>query len=109
VSRGVNIYPQALEDLLINHDKVADVAVFGVPSAAFGEQVKAVVQPVDWADATDEVAIELLEWLRDRIAPAAVPSRLEFSASLPRADSGTLHKRELQDAHRASTPGDDDH
>jgi hypothetical protein len=45
ISGGVNIYPQECENLLINHPKVIDCAVFGVPNADFGEEVKAVVQP----------------------------------------------------------------
>jgi long-chain acyl-CoA synthetase len=44
ISGGVNIYPQECENLLITHPKVADAAVFGVPNADLGEEVKAVVQ-----------------------------------------------------------------
>ena len=57
ISGGVNIYPQEIENLLITHDKVADVAVFGIPHEEFGETVQAVVEPMNWADATDEVAM----------------------------------------------------
>ena len=46
ISGGVNIYPQEAENVLVSHPKVVDVAVFGVPNADFGEEVKAVVQPV---------------------------------------------------------------
>ena len=45
ISGGVNIYPQAIEDALITHPKVGDVAVFGVPDAEMGEAVKAVIEP----------------------------------------------------------------
>jgi len=103
ISGGVNIYPQEVENLLINHEKVADVAVFGIPSEEFGEEVKAVVQPVDWSDATDEVAIELLEWLRERIAHLKVPGSVDFSRQLPREDNGKLYKRHLVDAYRAAS------
>ena len=51
ISGGVNIYPQEAENVLVTHPKVVDVAVFGVPNDDFGEEVKAVVQPVD--DAAD--------------------------------------------------------
>ena len=44
ISGGVNIYPQEFENHLITHPKVAEAAVFGVPDADLGEQVKAVVQ-----------------------------------------------------------------
>ena len=47
ISGGVNIYPQEAENVLVTHPKVIDVAVFGVPNDDFGEEVKAVVQPVD--------------------------------------------------------------
>ena len=47
ISGGVNIYPQEAENVLVNHPEVVDVAVFGVPNEDFGEEVKAVVQPVD--------------------------------------------------------------
>jgi acyl-CoA synthetase (AMP-forming)/AMP-acid ligase II len=85
ISGGVNIYPQEVENLLINHDKVADVAVFGVPNEEFGEEVQAVVQPQNWADATDEVAFELMEWLRERVSHLKVPKAPSISASSCRA------------------------
>ncbi|MET0179713.1 MAG: AMP-binding protein, partial [Novosphingobium sp.] len=59
ISGGVNIYPQEAENLLISHPKVADIAVIGVPDAEMGEAVKAVVQPVDWSEAGDDLANEL--------------------------------------------------
>ena len=45
ITGGVNVYPAEIEGLLISHDKVADVAVFGIPHPEFGEEVMAVVQP----------------------------------------------------------------
>ena len=45
ISDGINIYPQETEKQSIQHPDVADVAVFGIPSEEFGEEVKAVVQP----------------------------------------------------------------
>ncbi|MDX1733628.1 MAG: acyl-CoA synthetase [Halioglobus sp.] len=101
ISGGVNIYPQEIENALINHDKIADVAVFGVPHEEFGEEVKAVVQPVNWADATDETAIEILEWLRDKISHIKMPRSLDFHPELPRMDNGKLYKRRLVEEYRA--------
>src|SRR5271167_518474 len=66
ISGGVNIYPQEAEDMLITHPKVLDAAVFGIPDDEMGQSVKAVVQTVDSADATDEFSDDLLAWLRDR-------------------------------------------
>src|SRR5690606_25597386 len=64
ISGGVNIYPQEAENLLASHPRVADVAVIGVPDPDMGEAVKAVVQPIDWADATPEFAAELIAYCR---------------------------------------------
>ena len=116
ISGGVNIYPQEIENLLIGHEKIADVAVFGVPHEEFGEQVKAVVEPMNWADATDEVAIEILEWLRERISHIKMPRSLDFHPKLPRMDNGKLYKRHLVEEYRGGArskegpgPEEDDH
>ena len=107
ISGGVNIYPQEIESLLITHGKVADVAVFGLPCDEFGEQVKAVVEPMNWADATDETAIEIMEWLRDRISHIKMPKSLDFHPKLPRMDNGKLYKRHLVDEYKGATRSDD--
>jgi fatty-acyl-CoA synthase len=106
ISGGVNIYPQELENLIINHDKVADVAVFGIPHEEFGEEVKAVVEPLNWADATDETAFEIMEWLRERISHIKMPRSLEFHQKLPRMDNGKLYKRHLADQYRQGEDGE---
>ncbi len=100
ISGGVNIYPQEIENMLVNHEKVADVAVFGIPNEEFGEEVKAVVEPMNWADATDETAIEILEWLRERISHIKMPRSLDFHPKLPRTDTGKLYKRHLVDEYK---------
>ena len=68
ISGGVNIYPQEIENLLIAHPKVADVAVVGAPHEEMGEQVVAVIQPADWADAGDELAAELTAFARANLS-----------------------------------------
>ena len=102
ISGGVNIYPQEIENALIGHDKIADVAVFGVPHEEFGESVKAVVQPMNWADATDETAFEILEWLREKISSVKMPRSLDFHQELPRMDNGKLYKRRLVEQYKDS-------
>ena len=106
ISGGVNIYPQEIENLLILHDKVADVAVFGVPHPEFGETVQAVVEPMNWGDATEEVAIELLEWARERLSKIKVPKSLHFKEKLPRMDNGKLYKKRLVDEYKGGTRSD---
>jgi long-chain acyl-CoA synthetase len=107
ISGGVNIYPQEVENILAGHDKVADVAVFGVPNEEFGEEVKAVIQPMNWADATDETAFEIMEWLRERISDIKMPRSMDFHPQLPRMDNGKLYKRHLVEEYRDAARRDD--
>src|SRR5262249_27885594 len=97
VSGGVNIYPREVEDRLASHPRVADAAVFGVPNAEFGEEVKAVVQPADWADAGPEFAAELITYCRAGLAGYKCPRSVDFERQLPRTDAGKLNKRDLRD------------
>lgn len=99
ISGGVNIYPQEAENILIGHPKVADVAVIGVPNEDFGEEVKAVVQPADWADANDATAAELLEFVRGQLSAIKCPRSIDFMAELPRHPTGKLYKRLIRDAY----------
>ncbi len=101
ISGGVNIYPQECENLLITHPKVADAAVFGVPNADLGEEVKAVVQPVAGVDHTPELAAELIAFCRTHLAHLKCPRSLDFSHELPRLPTGKLYKRKLRDAYWA--------
>jgi long-chain acyl-CoA synthetase len=99
ISGGVNIYPQEAENLLINHPKVADVAVIGVPNEEFGEEVKAVVQPLAWSDATPQFAEELVAWCRERLSPIKCPRSIDFDPELPRHPTGKLYKRLIRDRY----------
>lgn len=99
ISGGVNIYPQEAENVLITHDKVMDVAVFGVPNEEFGEEVKAVVQPRDMADATPELAIELMDYCRSKLSHVKCPRSVDFREELPRHPTGKLYKRLLKDEY----------
>jgi acyl-CoA synthetase (AMP-forming)/AMP-acid ligase II len=101
VSGGVNIYPREVEDRLASHPRVADAAVFGVPNAEFGEEVKAVVQPTDWADAGPEFAAELITYCRAGLAGYKCPRSVDFERQLPRTDAGKLNKRDLRDRYLA--------
>ena len=100
ITGGVNVYPAEIEGLLITHDKVADVAVFGVPHPEFGEEIVAVVQLLNGAEATEETRMALIDWMRERLSGVKVPRKLDFMEVLPRMDNGKLYKRHLQDAYR---------
>ena len=99
ISGGVNIYPQETENLLVTHPKVMDVAVFGVPNEEFGEEVKAVVQPIDWADIGPELEAELIEFCRENISHIKCPKSIDFEKELPRHPTGKLYKRLLKDRY----------
>ncbi len=99
ISGGVNIYPQEIESILINHPKVADVAVVGAPDPDMGERVVAVVQPADWKDASMALSQELAAWLRERLSHVKVPKEISFARELPRHDTGKLYKKLIKDAY----------
>ena len=111
ISGGVNIYPQETENLLITHPKVADAAVFGVPNADLGEEVKAVVQPMPGVEPGPELERELIAFCQRASVASEVPAHVDFDPELPRLPTGKLYKRVLRDAYwgdqvsRISQPG----
>jgi len=99
ISGGVNIYPQEVENRLITHAKVLDVAVFGVPHEDLGEAVKAVVQLVYNGLETATLEAELLAFCRERLSAVKCPKSIDIVESLPREDNGKLYKRLLRDKY----------
>jgi long-chain acyl-CoA synthetase len=99
ISGGVNIYPQECENLLITHPKIADAAVFGVPNADLGEEVKAVVQPMPGIAAGPDLAEELIQFCSKALSRQKVPRSIDFEAELPRLPTGKLYKRLLRDRY----------
>jgi long-chain acyl-CoA synthetase len=104
ISGGVNIYPQEVENLLVTHPKVLDVAVIGVPNEEFGEEVKAVVQPADMNAAGAQLAEELIAYCRANLSHIKCPKSVDFEAELPRHPTGKLYKRLLRDRYWKSKP-----
>nr|WP_070960047.1 acyl-CoA synthetase [Hyphomonas sp. Mor2] len=99
ISGGVNIYPQEAENILITHPAVADVAVIGVPNEDFGEEVKAVVQPMEGVQGTEDLAEELLAFCQERLAKIKCPRSVDFDPELPRHPTGKLYKRLVRDRY----------
>jgi acyl-CoA synthetase (AMP-forming)/AMP-acid ligase II len=99
VSGGVNIYPQEAENLLVMHPKLVDAAVFGVPNDEFGEEVKAVVQPVDGVHPGPELEAELIGYCRAHLAGYKCPRTVEFDPELPRDPNGKLYKRRIRERY----------
>ncbi|MEK0098407.1 acyl-CoA synthetase [Streptomyces sp. A475] len=98
ISGGVNIYPQEIEDCLVLHPSVADVAVIGVPDEEMGESVRAVVQRAEGALGEEELGRELIAYVRERIAHYKVPREVVFVDELPRTPTGKLAKGRLRSA-----------
>jgi len=99
ISGGVNIYPQEIEDALIMHADVVDVAVIGVPNEEMGEEVKAVVQLVDGVSAEVAEEDKLIAFAREQLAHYKCPRSIDFEAELPRLPTGKLYKRLLKDRY----------
>ena len=99
ISGGVNIYPQEAENILIAHDHVMDVAVFGVPNEEFGEEVKGVVQLKDHSEANPLLEAQLIDYCRERLSHVKCPRTIDFREELPRHPTGKLYKRLLKDEY----------
>ena len=99
ISGGANIYPAEVESVLLSHPKVADAAVFGIPDADWGEQVKAVIEPAPGVEPTPQLAEEILAFCLQHAAKYKCPKSIDFIAVMPRDPNGKLYKRKLRDPY----------
>jgi non-ribosomal peptide synthetase component E (peptide arylation enzyme) len=90
---GMSVYPRELEELLIVHPKIADVAVVGVPDSYFGENACACVVPRDGEMPTLN---DIVSFLKDRIAAFKLPQRVEVFDQLPYTPTGKVQKHILR-------------
>jgi long-chain acyl-CoA synthetase len=96
IKGGLNVYPRELEEVLTAHPKIAEAAVVGVGDPTKGESIKACITPRDGQELTKE---EVIEYMRERVAPFKVPNLVEFyplPAGLPKNATGKVLKTELR-------------
>ena len=105
ISGGVNIYPAEIEQHLITHPSVDDVAVIGVPDHEWGHSVLAVVQPSAGTAADADLADRLLAYCGEGLAPFKRPRRIEFVSDFPRTETGKVQRHVLRDRF-APAPAD---
>ncbi|AEF94743.1 Long-chain-fatty-acid--CoA ligase [Desulfotomaculum nigrificans CO-1-SRB] len=91
---GENIYPREIEEFLYTHPLVKDVQVVGVPSAKYGEEVLAFIQPKEGANLTKE---EIQAYCQNKIAKYKIPSYVLFTDSYPTTASGKVQKYRLRE------------
>jgi acyl-CoA synthetase (AMP-forming)/AMP-acid ligase II len=102
ISGGVNIYPREVEDALILHPAVCDVAVIGVPGEDMGESVRAVVQATQPPADPAGLEADLIAFCRDRIAHYKCPRSVVFVEQLPRLQTGKIARRLIPAELRSS-------
>ncbi|MFC7069012.1 long-chain-fatty-acid--CoA ligase [Halobaculum lipolyticum] len=90
---GYNVYPREVEELLFEHEAVADAAVVGIPDDRRGETVKAFVVPKPGTDVTPEA---IKQFCLDNLAEYKHPREVEFVEELPRTTTGKVQKFELR-------------
>ncbi len=96
ISGGENIYPREIEEVLIRHDAVREVAVIGIPDVTWGEAIKAVVALHPDASVSEE---ELISFCRASIASYKKPRSVDFVDALPKNNYGKILKRDLRAAY----------
>ncbi|MDJ0851572.1 MAG: acyl-CoA synthetase [Myxococcota bacterium] len=99
ISGGANLYPAEIEAEMIQHPRIVDVAVFGIPNDDWGEEVKAVVELAEGEEATDAVREDIFAFLKPRLAKMKTPRSIDFIDEMPRDPNGKLYKRKLRDPY----------
>ena len=98
VSGGENVFPREVEDLLSDHEAVAEAAAIGVDDEEFGQRLRAFVVLNDGADADEDV---LKQHVKSNLARYKVPREIRFLDELPRNATGKVLKRELAEREPA--------
>ena len=98
ISGGENIYSREIEDVIIKHPAVYEVAVIGVPDEKWGEAVKAIVSLREGKKATGE---EIIDFCKQHLASYKKPKSVDFIEAIPKNPYGKVLKRELREKYWA--------
>lgn len=104
VSGGVNLYPQEIEDVLVQHSAIADVSVIGVPDKHFGETPKALIKLLPSYKADAQTAHHIAVFLAQRLAKIKQPKTLLFVDHLPRTETGKMSRSRLKEEYKHRAP-----
>ena len=96
VSGGENVYPAEVENAIFGHPGVADVAVIGVPSEKWGEEVKALIVPKEGENPSEA---DIIAWTKERIAGYKCPKSVEQIEVMPRNPSGKILRKDLREPY----------
>jgi acyl-CoA synthetase (AMP-forming)/AMP-acid ligase II len=96
ISGGENIYPREIEDVIIRHPAIHEVAVIGIPDDKWGEAIKAIVSLKSGMQASEQ---EIIDFCKDNLASYKKPKSVDFMAELPKNSYGKILKRELRDKY----------
>ncbi|MEQ9315938.1 MAG: long-chain-fatty-acid--CoA ligase [Henriciella sp.] len=100
VSGGENIYPAEVENAIFGHPDVADVAVIGIPSEKWGEEVKAIIVLKEGAKPDTD---GIIAWTKEKIASYKCPKSVDFIPALPRNPSGKILRKDLREPYWEGT------
>jgi acyl-CoA synthetase (AMP-forming)/AMP-acid ligase II len=101
ITGGENVYPSEVENVLASHEAVRDVAVIGIPDNKWGEAIKAVVVLHEGFEKSGELAAELMEFTRGRLARFKCPKSVDFISDedMPRTPTGKILHRILRERY----------
>jgi long-chain acyl-CoA synthetase len=99
IAGGVNIYPQEIDNLILQHPAVADVACVGIPNSEWGEEIKAVVELHSGYQKNASTAEAILQFARQHLAKHKWPRSIDFVSALPRTETGKLLRRQVRDCY----------
>ncbi|MBW2015285.1 MAG: AMP-binding protein [Deltaproteobacteria bacterium] len=101
ITGGENVYPSEVEECVASHEAVKDVAIIGVPDPKWGEAIKAVVVLHDGYEASDELAKDIMNYTKGKLAGFKRPKSVDFikDEEMPRTATGKILHRILRERY----------